>query len=307
MALESQKLLEKYRAEEKAAAEKGTPAEPESTKAEQIETETKTTPTGEVSEVQDPTGQATETGNGEGAKSAEPGEKQEKDRWEHTQQSFEKRLRRQERSHRKTVEGLERQIAEMKKQLEDKAPKLQREDFPSIEAYEEYKNGELRKQIAADQEKQRKEEELRAAQKAESQKKVEKFFPDPESRKDFNDTITDFVEDNDEWLGSDEGQLFQEIIDESPIGVVMAMAIAKNEAVVQQMKHWSKDMLYQKMAQFESTLLQKAQGAKPEKKETPKPSTEGIPSTGSIGKSQTPATFNAKDWLRKNRPERYAK
>ena len=140
MALESQKLLEKYRAEEKAAAEKGTPAEPESTKAEQIETETKTTPTGEVSEVQDPTGQATDTGNGEGAESAKPGEKQEKDRWEHTQQSFEKRLRRQERSHRKTVEGLEKQIAELKKQLEDKAPKLQREDFPSIEAYEEYDN-----------------------------------------------------------------------------------------------------------------------------------------------------------------------
>lgn len=300
MALESQKLLEKYRAEEKAAEEKGTPAKPESTKAEQIETETKTTPTGEVSEVQDQTGQATETGNGEGAESAKPGEKQEKDRWEHTQQSFEKRLRRQERSHRKTVEGLERQIAELKQQLEDKAPKLQREDFPSIEAYEEYKNGELRKQIAADQEKQRKEEELRAAQKAESQKKVEKFFPDPESRKDFNDTITDFVEDNDEWLGSEEGQLFQEIIDESPIGVVMAMAIAKNEAVIQQMKHWSKDLLYQKMTQFESTLLQK-------QPVTPKPSTEGIPSTGSIGKSQTPTTFNAKDWLRKNRPERYAK
>ena len=199
------------------------------------------------------------------------------------------------------------ELAELKKQLEDNAPKLQREDFPSIEAYEEYKNGELRKQFAADQEKLRKEEELRAAQKAESQKKVEKFFPDPESRKDFNDTITDFVEDNDEWLGSEEGQLFQEIIDESPIGVVMAMAIAKNEAVVQQIKHWSKDLLYQKMTQFESTLLQKAQGEKPEKKETPKPSTEGIPSTGSIGKSQTPAAFNAKDWLRKNRPERYAK
>ena len=36
-----------------------------------------------------------------------------------------------------------------------------------------------------------------------------------------------------------------------------------------------------------------------------KPTTSGIPSTGSVGKTQAPATFNAKDWLRKNRPERY--
>jgi hypothetical protein len=94
----------------------------------------------------------------------------------------------------------------------------------------------------------------------------------------------------------------------------MAMAIAKNAQVTEQMRHWSKDLLYQKLSQFESTLMQqaKAQQAAPTqtKETTPptskKPSTSGIPSTGKVGNNAAPSSFNAKEWLRKNRPERYS-
>ena len=91
----------------------------------------------------------------------------------------------------------------------------------------------------------------------------------------------------------------------------MAMAIAKNSEVTEQMKNWSKDLLFQRLSQFENTLLQSAKAAankQPEQtkdQQPTKPTTSGIPSTGSVGNKQAPSKFSAKEWLRKNRPERY--
>lgn len=309
--LPSQELLEKYRAEEK--ADKGTPASPEQTNAETPNPETETQPTGSE-EVK---------GNGEASQQTEPSssesgaqpEKTDKgeERWLKTQESFKKRLDRQERSHRKTVSALEAEIAELKKQLEGKKPELKREDFPSESAWNEYRKEELKKEILADNEKRQAAAEEASRRNAAAQKKMDDTFRTPEAKREFQETLSDFIEDNGDWLESEEGQLYQEIIDQSPVGLVMAMAIAKNSEVTAQMKNWSKDLLFQKLSQFESTLLQNAKEAAKKQPsngqtQTPtqtRPSTSGIPSTGSVGKTQAPATFNAKDWLRKNRPERY--
>ena len=313
MALPSQELLEKYRAEEK--ADKGAPANPEQTNAEKTETQTTETPTG----AQGGEGDGAATTPTETTPSASAGEDADKsakgdDRWEHAQSQWKKRLDRQERAHRKQIAGLEATIAELKKQVEGNKPKLQREDFPTVEAYESYKNEEQKKQLLDELEKSNAAKEAAARQQAEAKKKMEATFKTPEAQRDFQDTMSDFIDDNSEWLETEEGQLYQEIIDQSPVGLVMAMAIAKNDAVQEQMKKWSKDLLYQKLASFEVTLMNKAKEAKnatAAKQTTPAqpaekaPSTSGIPSTGSVGKTQAPQTFNAKDWLRKNRPERY--
>ena len=310
--LPSQELLNKYRAEEKAAAQE-TPASPEQTNAETPNPETETQPTG---------GEEA-NGNGEASQQTEPssdnGEHPANDagkgdeRWLKTQESFKKRLDRQERSHRKTVSALEAQIAELKKQLEGKKPELQREDFPSESAWNEYRKEELKKEILADNEKRQAAAEEASRRNAAAQKKLDDTFRTPEAKREFQETLSDFIEDNGDWLESEEGQLYQEIIDQSPVGLVMAMAIAKNSEVTKQMKNWSKDLLFQKLSQFENTLLQNAKEAakkqpsngQPQTPTQTRPSTSGIPSTGSVGKTQAPATFNAKDWLRKNRPERY--
>ena len=311
MAIPSQELLEKYRAEEK--ADKGTPANPEQTNAETTEPGTEPQPTG---------GEEA-NGNGEASQQTEPssdnGEHPANDagkgdeRWLKTQESFKKRLDRQERSHRKTVSALEAEIAELKKQLEGKKPELQREDFPSESAWNEYRKEELKKEILADNEKRQAAAEEASRRNAAAQKKLDDTFRTPEAKREFQETLSDFIEDNGDWLESEEGQLYQEIIDQSPVGLVMAMAIAKNSEVTKQMKNWSKDLLFQKLSQFENTLLQNAKEAakkqpsngQPQTPTQTRPSTSGIPSTGSVGKTQAPATFNAKDWLRKNRPERY--
>ena len=310
--LPSQELLNKYRAEEKAAAQE-TPANPEQTNAETPNPETSTQPTGSE-EVK---------GNGEASQPTEPSssesgaqpEKTDKgeERWLKTQESFKKRLDRQERSHRKTVSALEAEIAELKKQLEGNKPELKREDFPTVDAYEKYREEEIKKSILAENDKKQAELEEAARRNAEAQKKLDATFKTPEAKKEFQETLSDFMEDNGDWLESEEGQLYQEIIDQSPVGLVMAMAIAKNSEVTEQMKNWSKNMLFQKLSQFETALLQNAKEAakkqpsngQPQTPTQTRPSTSGIPSTGSVGKTQAPATFNAKDWLRKNRPERY--
>jgi hypothetical protein len=314
MAITSQQLLEKYRAEEKAA--QGTPANPEQTNAESTGTVTESQPTG--GEVVNANGDANQ-GQQEppsSEKGAQPanGAGRDDDRWQKTQESFKKRLDRQERSHRKTVDALNAEIAELKKQLNSNKADLKREDFPSVEAYENYRKEELKKEILADSRKtQEAQAEAQRRQEA-ARKRVESTFRTPEARQEFNETLSDFLEDNGDWLESEEGMLYQEIIDQSPVGLVMAMAIAKNAQVTEQMRHWSKDLLYQKLSQFESTLMQqaKAQQAAPSqtKETTPptekKPTTSGIPSTGKVGNNAAPSSFNAKEWLRTNRPERYS-
>ena len=138
MALPSQELLEKYRAEQKADTE--TPANSEQTKAETTETKQTETPTG--AEGGEGDGEATtqqttpSASAGEDAGTPAKGD----ERWEHAQSQWKKRLDRQERAHRKQIAGLEATIAELKKQVEGNKPKLQREDFPTVEAYESYKN-----------------------------------------------------------------------------------------------------------------------------------------------------------------------
>ena len=307
--LPSQELLEKYRAEEK--ADKGTPASPEQTNAETPNPETETQPTG-GEEVK---------GNGEASQQTEPSsdngaqpEKTDKgeDRWLKTQESFKKRLDRQERSHRKQVTALEAEIAELKKQLEGKKPELKREDFPSESAWNEYRKEELKKEILAENDKRQAAAEEASRRNAVAQKKLDDTFRTPEAKREFQETLSDFIDVNGEWLESEEGQLYQEIIDQSPVGLVMAMAIAKNSEVTEQMKNWSKDLLYQKLSQFENTLLQSAKAANKQPEQTKdqqptqtKPTTSGIPSTGSVGNKQAPSKFSAKEWLRKNRPERY--
>jgi hypothetical protein len=310
--LPSQELLNKYRAEEKAAAQE-TPANPEQTNAETPNPETETQPTG--SEEVKGNGEASQTTQPSSSESGAQPEKTDKgeERWLKTQESFKKRLDRQERSHRKTVDALNAEIAELKKQLNSNKADLKREDFPSVEAYENYRKEELKKEILAESRKtQDAQAEAQRRQEA-ARKRVESTFRTPEARQEFNETLSDFLEDNGDWLESEEGQLYQEIIDQSPVGLVMAMAIAKNSEVTEQMKNWSKDLLFQKLSQFENALLQNAKEAakkqpsngQPQTPTQQRPSTSGIPSTGSVGKTQAPATFNAKDWLRKNRPERY--
>lgn len=315
MALPSQELLNKYRAEEAAAKDK--PANPEQTNAETTTTETETQPTGG-----DTDGSGDEhtdtTPNSSDSNGAQPDNSGKDDRrWEKTQANFEKRLHRQERSHRRTVEALQAQIADLKAKLEGKAPKLKREDFPTSEAFEEYRKEELKKEILEEQQKTQADRDAVAAKNAEAQKKVEQTFRTPEQRQEFNEVLSEFLEDNSEWLETEEGQLYQEIIDQSPVGLLMAMAIGKDAKVQEQMKSWSKDLLFMKLQTFENALLQKAkekqtQTATPTAthteagKQTPaKPTTSGIPSTGAVGKTQAAGKFNAREWLKKNRPERY--
>lgn len=305
----SQELLEKYRAAEK--AEKGEPVNPEQTNTEtETTTPTETATPADANVVADAT--PTKTDDKAPAPSGEAPEKgkaETDDPWKRTQTSFEKRLHRQERSHRRQVDELNAKIAELEKQLKAKEVKLEREDFPSAKAYEDYRLEELKKSIIADNEKRQKEMEAAAARKAEADRKLDAVFKTPEAKADFQETLGEFVEDNGEWLSSEEGQLYQEIIDQSKVGLIMAMAIAKNPAVTEQMKGWSKDMLYHRLSEFEAALLQKAaqkQTAEAKPNNTPaEPTTKGIPSTGAVGKTQTPTTFNARDWLKKNRPERY--
>lgn len=311
MAIPSQELLEKYRAEEK--ADKGTPANPEQTNAETTEPGTETQPTGgEEVNGNGEASQQTEPSSDNGEHSANDAGKGE-ERWLKTQENFKKRLDRQERSHRKQVSALEAQIAELKKQLEGKKPELQREDFPSESAWNKYREEELKKEILAENDKRQAAAEEASRRNAAAQKKLDDTFKTPEAKQEFKETLSDFIDANGEWLESEEGQLYQEIIDQSPVGLVMAMAIAKNSEVTEQMKNWSKDLLFQKLSQFENTLLQSAKAAankQPEqtKDQQPtqtKPTTSGIPSTGSVGNKQAPSKFSAKEWLRKNRPERY--
>ena len=310
MAIPSQELLEKYRAEEK--ADKGTPASPEQTNAETPNPETEPQPTGsEEVKGNGEASQPTEPSSSESG--AQPGKTDKgEERWLKTQESFKKRLDRQERSHRKTVSALEAEIAELKKQLEGKKPELQREDFPSESAWNKYREEELKKSILAENDKRQAAAEEASRRNAAAQKKLDDTFRTPEAKREFQETLSDFIDVNGEWLESEEGQLYQEIIDQSPVGLVMAMAIAKNSEVTEQMKNWSKDLLYQKLSQFENTLLQSAKAASNRQPEQTnqqptqtKPTTSGIPSTGSVGNKQAPSKFSAKEWLRKNRPERY--
>ena len=310
MAIPSQELLEKYRAEEK--ADKGTPANPEQTNAETTEPGTETQPTGgEEANGNVEASQQTEPSSDNGEHPANDAGKGD-ERWLKTQENFKKRLDRQERSHRKQVSALEAQIAELKKQLEGKKPELKREDFPSESAWNEYRKEELKKEILAENDKRQAAAEEASRRNAAAQKKMDDTFRTPEAKREFQETLSDFIDINGEWLESEEGQLYQEIIDQSPVGLVMAMAIAKNSEVTEQMKNWSKDLLYQKLSQFENTLLQSAKAANKQPEQTKdqqptqtKPTTSGIPSTGSVGNKQAPSKFSAKEWLRKNRPERY--
>lgn len=312
MAITSQELLNKYRAEKKAAAQEP-PANPEQTNAETTGPGTEKTPTGDESA--NGNGEASQTTQPSSSESGEQPEKTDKgeDKWLKTQENFKKRLDRQERSHRKTVSALEAKIAELQKQLAGNKPELKREDFPTVEAYEKYREEEIKNSILAENDKKQAEIAEAARRNAEAQKKLDATFKTPEAKREFQETLSDFMEDNGDWLESEEGQLYQEIIDQSPVGLVMAMAIAKNSEVASQMKNWSKDMLFQRLSQFETALLQNAKeaankqpsGAQPQTPTQTKPTTSGIPSTGSVGNKQAPSKFSAKDWLRKNRPERY--
>jgi len=311
MAIPSQELLEKYRAEEK--ADKGTPANPEQTNAETTEPGTETQPTGgEDVNGNGEARQQTEPSSENGAQPEQTSDKGD-ERWHKTQENFKKRLDRQERSHRKQVSALEAQIAELKKQLEGAKPELKREDFPSESAWNKYRDEELKKEILAENDKRQAEAAETARRNAAAQKKLDETFKTPEAKREFQETLSDFMDTNGEWLESEEGQLYQEIIDQSPVGLVMAMAIAKNSKVTEQMKNWSKDLLFQRLTQFENTLLQSAKAAANKQPQTQttqqptqtEPTTSGIPSTGSVGNKQAPSKFSAKEWLRKNRPERY--
>jgi hypothetical protein len=311
MAIPSQELLEKYRAEEK--ADKGTPANPEQTNAETTEPGTETQPTdGEDVNGKGEASQPTEPSSDNGEQPANDAGKGD-ERWLKTQENFKKRLDRQERSHRKQVSALEAEIAELKKQLEGNKPELKREDFPSESAWNKYREEELKKEILAENDKRQAAAEEASRRNAAAQKKLDDTFKTPEAKREFQETLSDFMDTNGEWLESEEGQLYQEMIDQSPVGLVMAMAIAKNSEVTEQMKNWSKDLLFQRLTQFENTLLQSAKAAANKQPQTQttqqptqtKPTTSGIPSTGSVGNKQAPSKFSAKEWLRKNRPERY--
>ena len=144
MALPSQELLEKYRAEEKKAVTE-TPANSEQTNAETTETQTTETPTG----AQGGEGDGAATTPPETTPSASADEDagtpaKGDDRWEHAQSQWKKRLDRQERAHRKQIAGLEATIAELKKQVEGNKPKLQREDFPDARGAEGFSGHDVR-------------------------------------------------------------------------------------------------------------------------------------------------------------------
>lgn len=308
--LPSEELLNKYRNSEK----NDTPA-PES-----VNSEAATSGNAETNAVTEQPATA-----GEGKAEAEtrpnadePGtsSESEKDTRTRYQRDFEKRLKRQERSHQEEKTALLRRIEALENALKQNKPELKPEDFESREKYDEYKESLLResikKEILEEQRRQKESDDALAEQTRVAQDKLKATFRSPEAVADFQQRLGYWVKDEAEFLDSENGQLFQEFLDSSKLGLVMTDLLMKNPEAMGDFKNCSKDMMLHLLERFETGLIQKAKAmAEAAKKNAadpaPKANTKpAMPSTGDVGK--TPAAsgkFNARDWLRQNRPDRY--
>ena len=311
--LPSEELLNKYRAAEKNSGTTEPSAETASAPETKKESEQPAT-------VADDQGQGTT--QTQSSESIEGGEKhfvspkENRDDWSRHQKDWEKRLKRQERSFQAKLAEKDKQIAEIMAKL-PKEPELKPEDFQNRKDWDDYNQRRMAEGIEASilekQRAQKEAEENDRKEREEADKKLNSVFKTPERVAQFRATLNDFYEDEKDYLESEEGQLFQEFCDQSPVGLFMVEQIAKRDDVVTQMKGWSKDMLFQQLRAFENGLMAQIKTAQDAAKAAPvskakeeKKPVPTMPSTGPIGGS-TPAsgTFNAKEWLRKNRPEYY--
>lgn len=311
--LPSEELLNKYRA----AENKSGTSEPGTEQA--SAPETKSEPEQKATEPETQGQGTTQTQTPEESKGGEGhtvSPKEDKDEWSRHQKGWEKRFKRQEKAHRAEVDELKRQLAELQAK-QPKDPELKPEDFQNRKDWDDYKESRMRDSIKAsileEQRAQKEAEDNERKEKEETDRKLNSVFKTPERVAQFRETLNDFYEDEKDYLEGEEGQLFQEFCDKSPVGLFMVEQIAQRDEVIQQMKGWSKDMLFQQLKSFEAGLLAQIKAAQDAAKAAPasqakdeKKPVPAMPSTGPIGgNNSNSGKFSAKDWLRKNHPEYY--
>lgn len=317
--LPSEELLNKYRTAEQ---NKGGTSEPGAVTPAAGEPENKNTGSSETKPTSQPAtgdegeGQGTTKTQPEGSKGGEHyvSPKENPNDWSRHQKEWEKRFKRQNNAHQAEIAELKKTIAELTAKL-PKEPELKPEDFPSKQEWDDYNKRRMADGIKADileeQRAQKEAEESARKEREEADKKLNAFFKTPERVAQFRETLGNFYAEEREYLDSEEGQLYQEFCDNSPLGLLIAELIAKDPKTVSEMKKWSKDMLLYQLSSFEKGLASKIKAAMESKATPPQPEKKAVPKmpeTGPIG-GATPSSgqFNAKEWLRKNRPEYYGK
>lgn len=315
--LPSEELLNKYRTAEKSGATEPAP--------EKAEVEAGSEPAKTSAEPAQEPQHATEgEGEGVGTTQKTPANPEKGDSRARQQHEFEKRLARQQRSHQAQMAQqkaeFERQIAELRAKLPAE-PELKPEDFQSRSEYDAYKQKQMEDSVVARLKKDQADKEAKdaadAQQAEKAQQKLQRTFGTPEAIQDFQDTMGEFVDREQEFLATEKGELYQEFIDESPLGLIIAKIIAKSPKAIEGLKRWSPTMMMDELHRFEDSLTERikasqkqmeAKSAAAKEEPAAQQTKPTMPSTGAIGKtSASSGKFDAKEYLRQKYPERYGR
>lgn len=241
------------------------------------------------------------------------------------QKMIKDRLARQGKSFQQKFEEQQRKIEELEAKLTPPEVELVREDFASKAEYDAYLSEQGVKQVrniareTFNQELTQKEaKEKEASEQREFAKSVNKqveiLFPDEVKRKEAKQTILSWktepeVED---FFSTKHGEVFNEVIAESPIGVLITHELAK-QYKPNQVNGWVKnnpETFRAKLKQIEKILIDKIRGAnkKPAEvvnQEAVNKNTRVLPNTGKISASGKSNSENPKDVLRRVFPNKY--
>ena len=241
------------------------------------------------------------------------------------QKMIKDRLARQGRSFEQKLEAYQKKIEELEAKLTPPEVELTQEDFASKAEYEKYLSEQGVKQVkdiareTFNQELTQKElKEKEQTEQREFAKSVhhqtEVLFPDKEKRNEAISIINSWKEEPEveDFLSTKHGEVFNEVVAESPIGVLLVHSLAK-QYKQNQVNGWIKnnpETFRAKLKQIEKILIDKIRGAnkKPAEvvnQEAVNKNTRVLPNTGKISASGKSNSENPKDILRRVFPNKY--
>jgi len=241
------------------------------------------------------------------------------------QKMMQDRLARQGKSFEQRLAAYQKRIEELEAKTKEPEVELTREDFASKQEYENYLAEQGVKQVRdiaketitqelTQKELKQKEIEEQKEFANNVQKQVKILFPDESKRKEAVTTIQSWKEDLEveDFLETKHGEIFNEVISESPIGVLIAHTVAKTYKSGS-VENWVKndpETFRAKLKTIEASLINKIRGAnkKPAEvvnQEAVNKNTRVLPNTGRISASGKSISNDPRDVLRRVFPNKY--
>jgi hypothetical protein len=222
----------------------------------------------------------------------------------------------------KKIKELEEKLEQSTKPVE---PELTRDDFASVKEWNEYqesKGVETVRNIAKEEAKALQAERDKQYQKSEKEKefnniiqeKVKILYPEEKERVEFENDISNWAEENQDFLQTEQGQTYIDLMNSSPVGPKLIHLIAKecdkNPNLIDSLSRLKPQELYRRLKNFEETVISNIRKGitsrnKPAAvKQTISPVAPKIPSTGRVSASGG-QKMNAWDILKSRHPSKY--